>query len=359
MPKTPAPIAAIAAAIAAATPCAASNMPLDRVAGELALEEIENTTNIVTLADGTNTVVLHPGYRRMSLNGIAVWLNSPAEADFRKTSRLSGSDVTHLLKPILDGIRCGDATNIPPMRVFIDPGHGGEDAGAISTATGQNEKDVVLDISMRLGELLVDSGCEVAFSRTNDTFVTLAGRGELAARENADIFVSIHANTSARGEARGIETYTLAFKGCDSTSGDARIAKKSWPANAFDAKSSYLGFCIHSAVNTERGDADRGLRHARFQVLRQAPCPAILIECGFLSNDAENASLESPRYRQRLAVAIAKGIQAYRASARVAQSPPPAANPEDAPAKKQDGNVGDIVAASTENTAAQAESQDK
>jgi len=359
MPKTPAPIAAIAAAIAAATACAASNLTIDKVAGELALKEIDNATNIVTLADGTNTVVIHPGYRRMSLNGIAVWLNSPAEADFRETSRLSKEDVSRLLQPILDGIRGGNATNIPPLRVFIDPGHGGDDAGAISAATGQKEKDVVLDISMRLGELLVDGGCEVAFSRTNDTFVTLAGRGELAAGEKADIFVSIHANTSARGEARGIETYTLAFKGCDSTSGDARITKKSWPANAFDAESSYLGFCIHSAVNTERGDADRGLRHARFQVLRQSTCPAILVECGFLSNGAENASLASPRYRQRLAVAIANGIQAYRASVRLAPEKAQAETTGDAADSPKADNAGDAETANAGNTETQDEPQDQ
>lgn len=292
-------------------------LPLFRVQKALALPLLEKTTNTVTLADGTNSVLFRPGYRRTSLNGVAVWLNEPAESDFFQTLRLSRPDANRLLKPILDAERADSAVpeTAAPFRVFLDAGHGGEDSGAISAATKQREKDLVLDVALRLGAILEDAGFAVFHSRTNDVFVSLDRRSDMASAAGADIFVSIHANTTANRDASGIETFSLSFEGSDSTSGDTRITKKAWPGNAHDRESSMLGYFIHASVNTARGDADRGFRHARFQVLRRAPCPAVLVECGFLSNAAENISLASPRYRQRLACAIAAGIKAFASRA--------------------------------------------
>lgn len=320
--------ALLAPMLALATP---KHVTLAKVQKKLSLPTVEATTNLVTISDGTNSVTFHPGYRRAAVNGIAVWLNEPADPDYKSTLKIGKPDLERLLVPILDLVRAQDGGGDPPKElapaeeeeeqddsakrrpVFLDPGHGGDDAGAISTTTGQKEKDLVLDVALRIGEILRDAGVEVAFSRTNDTFVSLSDRSTLAAEADAALFVSVHANTTGGNVAQGIETFTLSFAESDSTAGDTRITMKEWPGNAFDAESSVLGYLVHSAVNTARGEADRGLRHARFQVLRQAPCPAILVECGFLSNEAENLSLESPRYRQRLAAAIAKAILAMPA----------------------------------------------
>ena len=323
--------ALLAPMLALATP---KHVTLAKVQKKLSLPAVEATTNLVTISDGTNSVTFHPGYRRAAVNGIAVWLNEPADPDYKCTLKIGKPDLERLLVPILDLVRAQDGGEDPPKElapteeekeegqqgdtatrrpVFLDPGHGGDDAGAISAATGQKEKDLVLDVSLRIGEILHDAGVEVVFSRTNDTFVSLSDRSTLATEANAALFVSVHANTTGGNVAHGIETFTLSFAESDSTAGDTRISMKEWPGNAFDAESSVLGYLVHSAVNTARGEADRGLRHARFQVLRQAPCPAILVECGFLSNEAENLSLESPRYRQRLAAAIAKAILAMPA----------------------------------------------
>lgn len=321
---------AIAALLAPMLALAApKHVTLAKVQKKLSLPTVEATTNLVTISDGTNSVTFHPGYRRAAVNGIAVWLNEPADPDYKSTLKIGKPDLERLLVPILDLVRAQDGGGDPPKElapaeeeqddsakrrpVFLDPGHGGDDAGAISAATGQKEKDLVLDIALRIGEILRDAGVEVAFSRTNDTFVSLSDRSTLAAEAGAALFVSVHANTTGGNIAQGIETFTLSFAESDSTAGDTRITMKEWPGNAFDAESSILGYLVHSRVNTARGEADRGLRHARFQVLRQAPCPAILVECGFLSNEAENLSLESPRYRQRLATAIAKAILAMPA----------------------------------------------
>lgn len=315
--------ALLAPMLALATP---KHVTLAKVQKKLSLSTVEATTNLVTISDGTNSVTFHPGYRRAAVNGIAVWLNEPADPDYKSTLKIGKPDLERLLVPILDLVRAQDGGGDPPKElapaeeeqddsakrrpVFLDPGHGGDDAGAISAATGQKEKDLVLDIALRIGEILRDAGVDVVFSRTNDTFVSLSDRSTLAAEAGAALFVSVHANTTGGNIAQGIETFTLSFAESDSTAGDTRITMKEWPGNAFDAESSVLGYLVHSTVNTARGEADRGLRHARFQVLRQAPCPAILVECGFLSNEAENLSLESPRYRQRLATAIAKAILA-------------------------------------------------
>lgn len=339
---------------------------LNEVQEALALPAVEATTNLVVLSDGTNTVTFHPGYRRAAINGVTVWLNEPAEPDLTKTLKIGRPDLERLLAPILarpsaapesdspsvapspaapspdspsvapeSAVSPPDSPSVAPppdspscrrgpsdrALVFLDPGHGGEDCGAISAATGQREKDLVLDIALRIGELLLDAGVRVAYSRTNDTFVSLSDRTALAAKNDATLFVSVHANTTGNTLAQGIETFTLSLAGSDSTSGDTRITKKEWPGNAFDATNSVLGYLVQSAVNTARGEADRGLRHARFQVLRQAPCPAILVECGFLSNGPENTSLESGRYRQRIAAAVARAI--FRAVHGEAQDTPP------------------------------------
>lgn len=325
-------------------PAAPRQMTLAEAQETLSLPLLEADANAVIISDGTNNVAFRPGFRRVAVNDVAVWLNEPAEPDFKNTLRVARPDLERLLAPILaalgktrgDGDEGGSPERFAPLPgksapppeqpkqpsiVFLDPGHGGDDCGAVSAATGQQEKDLVLDVALRTGAILQDAGFAVAFSRTNDTFVSLHERATLAADANAAIFVSVHANTTGNAMALGIETFTLSHAGSDSTSGDSRISKKEWPGNAFDPQSAVLGYLVQAAVNTGRGDADRGLRHARFQVLREAPCPAILVECGFLSNEDENISLASPRYRQRVAAAIASGVVAY---ARQAEAPPPA-----------------------------------
>lgn len=301
-------LAPILLSLAPLCAAAASSQTLAKAQESLALGICAAQTNEVEITDGENSVVFHPGYRRISLNGITAWLNGPAEPDAKDTLTLGTNDVERFLSPAIDGYVT--FTTNSPLRVFIDAGHGGDDCGAIAP-DGQREKDVALDIARRLGVLLGDAGLQVYYSRTNDIFIPLGVRSEKAAEALADVFVSIHCNTTGSKAAKGVETFALAFAGSESTSADSRISRNEYPGNAFDSGSSALGYLIHSCINMERGEADRGLRHARFQVLRQAPCPAVLVECGFLSNRAENKSLSSARYRERMARAIADGIVAY------------------------------------------------
>lgn len=275
----------------------------------LGLMQCINLTNTVTITDGTNSITFKPGYRRASFNDTTIWLNDAAIPDYKKTLTISAADVLRFLEPIVKGIP--SAVTSETFRVFIDPGHGGDDGGAVSKINGQLEKDLVLDVSNRLGAYLEAAGASVHYSRTNDVFLTLARRPQLAAATNANIFVSIHANIAGAANARGSETFALTLAGYDSTSTGSGMRTKERAGNAFDHDNAILGYLIHKNLPGPNGEKDRGLRRARFQVLRDAPCPAVLIELGFLSHDAETYSLASPRFRERLAMAISKGIVEY------------------------------------------------
>lgn len=301
-------------AAVAALEASAASLTLAKVCEKLALTATGCDTNTVVMSDGTNSLSLKLGYRRTDINGTAVWLNAPAEADFRETAKLDRSDVDKVLSPIIRGEPTRSTNEV--FRVFLDPGHGGEDSGAISRINGQLEKDLVLDVAERVGAWLEDAGLQVFYSRTNDVFVTLDDRPILAKKAKADVFVSIHANMAGASKARGAETFALTLAGMDSTATDSRLDKSSRPGNAYDNDSAILGYAIHSRLPGPRGEADRGFRRARFQVLRQAACPAVLVELGFLSSKAETHSLASGRFREKAAFAIAEGIIDYAERAR-------------------------------------------
>jgi N-acetylmuramoyl-L-alanine amidase len=171
--------------------------------------------------------------------------------------------------------------------VLIDPGHGGKDPGALGLGRVR-EKDIILPISKRIAQVLQQNGVQVVMTRDSDYFVTLPGRVQLAERANADVFVSIHANAvgPGRSDVSGLETYYY-----DSGLGLARTVHKS----------------ILQGVNVR----DRGVRRARFFVLRKSSMPSILVETGYLTGRDDNAKLRSSAYQNQMADAIARGILQY------------------------------------------------
>lgn len=298
------------ALVFASTALRGESVALEKVMQMLSLPVLEWHGQHVTISDGTNSVSFRPGYRKISINGVAAWLNGETQSNFAKIMTMEREDVTKFLLPVLRGTEKKGEEK--PFRVFIDPGHGGEDSGALSAHGGMAEKDLVLDLSRRIGERLESDGIEVAWSRTNDVFVALGERTELARRVSATLFLSIHANTASGKQARGAETFALPLAGFDSTSKDSRTGKQTRKGNAFDGENAILGMLVHAHLPKGALPQDRGFRRARFQVLRDAPCPAVLIECGFLSNEGEAASLMSERFRERFAVAVADAVKAYR-----------------------------------------------
>jgi N-acetylmuramoyl-L-alanine amidase len=180
-------------------------------------------------------------------------------------------------------------SRVPNGRVVImvDPGHGGKDSGAPGLG-GLLEKDVVLPISQRIAAVLEQNGVQAVLTRNSDYFVELQGRVDMAERANADLFVSIHANSvGARRDVNGLETYYY-----DSGYGLARTVHST----------------ILQSIPTLR---DRGVRKARFYVLRKSSMPSILVETGYMTGGEDNPRLGNPEYQNRMAEAIAHGILRY------------------------------------------------
>jgi N-acetylmuramoyl-L-alanine amidase len=151
---------------------------------------------------------------------------------------------------------------------------------------------------------------DARLTRARDEGLGLAQRTALAAKWRGDILISIHANSAANRAAAGIETYVMAGPGFASTSGNTSDPRL-FAGNRNDARNSVLALCVQRNLLAATGAEDRGIRRARFDVLREAPCPAVLVECGFLSNPGESVRLASAAYREQLARAISEGIWDY------------------------------------------------
>lgn len=215
-------------------------------------------------------------------------------------------------------------------KIVIDPGHGGHDTGTIGP-NGLEEKDLVLDVGRRLGRLLeARLGAEVVYTRKDDTFVPLETRTAIANQQRADLFVSIHANSSHDPEARGVETYYLNFTSSpDALEVAARenavseksiyelqdLVKKIALKEKIEESREFAGDVQHSlhAGLAARSPAirNRGVKKAPFIVLIGANMPSILAEISFVSNPTDERRLETGEYRQRIAESLYRGIAKY------------------------------------------------
>ncbi|NET53492.1 MAG: N-acetylmuramoyl-L-alanine amidase, partial [Merismopedia sp. SIO2A8] len=185
-------------------------------------------------------------------------------------------------------------SRVPNSRlvVMLDPGHGGKDPGAIGIG-GLQEKNVILPISRRVAQILERNGVQVVLTRSSDYFVSLSGRVQMAERANADLFVSIHANAinMSRPDVNGLETY-------------------------YYQTGSSLARTIHNSVLRRFNMRNRGVRRARFYVLRRTSMPAALVEVGFVTGREDAPRLASPAFQNQMAEAIAEGILQYVRSSR-------------------------------------------
>jgi N-acetylmuramoyl-L-alanine amidase len=215
-------------------------------------------------------------------------------------------------------------------KIVIDPGHGGHDTGTIGPH-GLEEKDLVLDVSRRLGKLLeARLGAEVVFTRKDDTFIPLETRTSIANQEEADLFVSVHANSSRDPDARGVETYYLNFTSSsealdvaarENAASDKSIhelqdlVKKIALKEKIEESQEFASDVqqsLHSGLSTKNpGLRNRGVKKAPFIVLIGANMPSILAEISFVSNPGDEHRLRTPEYRQRIAESLYHGISKY------------------------------------------------
>ena len=260
---------------------------------------------------------------------------APSHGRGRSASRLAASRAKDLdmreAKPTASGDRSLiRALGLKIGKIVIDPGHGGHDTGTIGP-DGLQEKDLVLEVGRRLGKLLQSRlGAEVVYTRKNDTFIPLETRTAIANQQRADLFVSIHANSSHDSDARGVETYYLNFT---SSPEALEVAARE---NAVSEKSIYelqdlvkkialkekieesrefagdVQESLHSGLSAKSpAIRNRGVKKAPFIVLIGANMPSILAEISFVSNPTDERRLETSEYRQRIAESLYRGIAKY------------------------------------------------
>lgn len=245
-------------------------------------------------------------------NGMRVLMGDPAVLR-GNALYLSRIDAEKLFLPILSPSSV--ATPVPALRVIVlDAGHGGQDTGTQNKPHKLDEKLFTLDVANRLRPMLVKQGYKVVMTRSDDRFVSLQQRAEIANKAGADLFISIHFNAVAGAPAvRGSETYTMTPQYQRSTGtakGDASDNEAN-PGNLNDPWNSLLGYHMQTQMLSKLGTVDRGLKRARFAVLRLVKSPAVLVEAGYLSNDAEAKKIATAAYRQALAEALAQGVRGY------------------------------------------------
>ena len=222
------------------------------------------------------------------------------------------------------------ALGLKVNRIVIDAGHGGHDQGT-SGPGGLLEKNLVLDVALRLGKLIEQRmGAEVVYTRSDDTFIPLEERTAIANRNHADLFLSIHANSSPAPEVAGVETYYLNFTNSPDAMNVAARENAISDKSVFELKDLIQKISLHDKIEESKQFAgsvqtslqtftarsfpsarNRGVRKAPFVVLIGASMPSILAEIGFLTNSRQEALLSRPEYRQKLAEALYRGVQSY------------------------------------------------
>ena len=220
---------------------------------------------------------------------------------------ISRLDLVKLVEPVLRPGRIEGAASVDT--VVLDPGHGGEDRGAVGMYG--DEKQYTLDVAFRAAQILSRAGYRVVLTRSKDEFVSLEERTRIANRCVHALFVSIHFNSGGNGT--GVETYALSPPGVPSMSQEGvRVSEALiYPGNVRDAENSALATAAHAALVANLGLLDRGVKRARFQVIRETVLPGVLLESGFLSCLEDARKIASPWFRQQIAGSLLQAVQNY------------------------------------------------
>jgi N-acetylmuramoyl-L-alanine amidase len=268
-----------------------------------------------------HTAVEHPAPAIAPAPEPAKTASSPAiPVEIGKAARHTANGETSLVR----------ALGLKINRVVIDPGHGGHDQGT-EGPKGLLEKDLVLDVAKRVGKLIEDRlSAEVIYTRTDDTFIPLEGRTALANEKKADLFLSIHANSSPYRSISGIETFYLNFTVDKDALDVATRENASSQKSVFELRDIVQKISLHDKAEESRefagkvqsamyalaaksspGARNRGVKKAPFVVLIGANMPSVLAEIGFISNAREEALMKKPEYRQKVAEALFRGVSKY------------------------------------------------
>jgi len=260
----------------------------------------------------TTRLVFDVNSHYVEINGVQVALSFPIANQKGVVALVAQFDLDAVIRPLLFPLRYIKPEII--KTICLDPGHGGRDTG--NRVTWHYEKIYTLALAAELRDQLRRAGFNVILTRTKDTYVELPDRPALANRRGADLFISLHFNATPTGkdEVEGPQTYCITPVGASSTDAQGEGANFGPTVANRDEDEIQKSLVENLKAN------DRGVRRARYWVLRDTRMPAILIEGGYMTNPYESRKIYSAAYRRQMAQAIVKGILAYQQLA----SPPPA-----------------------------------
>jgi N-acetylmuramoyl-L-alanine amidase len=254
----------------------------------------DNGKGSAKITKGGATVQLTAGQNRILYQTSKIYLSHELRLD-GKSIYVSYDDYLNVLVSLL-------ASNLIPGKpptlktVVLDPGHGGKDPGAINGRLNFSEKTLALQIAILLKEELGKRGYVVILTRESDIFIDLKDRPTKA--KNADLFVSIHLNSATNSSAQGVEIYTLK-------------RGENFLGNAFDFWNLIAAYSMLSTFEKTTGFTNRGIKMAEFAVLKPLPCPGVLVEVGFVSNDGEARNLADVDFQKKIVQGLADGIAQY------------------------------------------------
>ncbi len=266
----------------------------------------------------TTRLVFDVDSHYVGINRVQVALSFPI-ANQKGVVMVAQFDLDAAIRPLLFPLRYVKPAAI--QTICLDPGHGGRDAG--NQAGWHFEKVYTLALAAELRDQLRQAGFDVIMTRSKDSYVELPDRPALANRRNADLFVSLHFNATPVGknEVEGPQTYCITPVGASSTDAQGEGGNHGpTAANRHEDESLLLAYQIQKSLVGTLDTNDRGVRRARFAVLRDARMPAVLIEGGYMTNPYEGKKIYTTAYRRQMAQAIVKGILAYQ---KLTLAPPP------------------------------------
>lgn len=284
-------------------------VPISDVARFYGLKVTSGSSKAFKISGTGRRIEGSSGRREVLINGVKYILAFPLKS-YRGACYLSAMDVTKIIEPVLRPSRIASAS--PLRTVVLDPGHGGHDSGAVGPLG--REKAYALDVALRARSLLIKAGYNVKMTRTTDVFIPLHERSAFANRYRDGVLVSIHFNKSKSVGGTGIETFALAPRGVPSMD-EASLSYSDFkenPGNKRDGENIALAAAIHSAMVRLLPVPDRGIKRARFHVIRATQIPSVLLEGGFMNHPKDSRLIANPEYRQRMASAILQGVEAYK-----------------------------------------------
>ena len=315
-------------------------LPLARVSDFYGLDyKYDGFTGTAAMRKGPNRIVVRTGGEKALINGEMVKLDRPivssggalfAPLAFVKNNM--GPIIGYIPPPKIPAEAAGPR-RFTIKTIVLDPGHGGNDPGAIGRRSHSKEKDLTLRLAGKLKTILEGAGIRVIMTRDSDIFIPLPKRSEIANRSGADLFISIHINASRTRSLRGFECYYLStatddnarvlealenstLKISDTASAETsrRLDKTLWDMILTENRleSAQLAGSICGSIDESFTMGNRGIRTARFYVLKHTDIPAVLVEAGYVSNKYEELKLKDPEFLDKIAESVADGIIKYK-----------------------------------------------